>query len=65
MKEGSVVMVLGNLDQRIREVKEGLVLGTAVLLTADQSWVLLSDGNMWIGPKKLLRVFDPAEQSLR
>ena len=65
MIEGSVVMVLGNLDQRIREADNSLAVGTAVLLTGEQAWVLLTNGNIWVGSRRMIREYDPTELGLQ
>ena len=64
MTEGTVVMVLGNLDTRIREAN-ALAVGTVVFLAGDQSWVLLQDGNFWIGSRRMIRQYNPAELGLQ
>lgn len=51
MKEGDVVVVVGKLDERIREADTSkIVCGTIVLRANKRVWVLLEDGNFWIGP---------------
>ena len=53
MREGDVVLVVGNLDDRIRnkdlnEPRSGTVVG----FTSENVIVLLSNGDLWVGPKR-------------
>lgn len=52
MMEGSLVVVLGQIDERIYECTEELVVGTLWFLEADQAAVLLSNGNLWFGTRR-------------
>lgn len=54
MKEGQIVAVFGKLDNRIVERKDsGVVFGTLYyFLTEDRVCVILSDNELWIGPKR-------------
>jgi len=45
IKEGSVVVVVGKLDQRIRESTEEIVVGTVISIKNGKVSVVLSDGN--------------------
>jgi hypothetical protein len=58
VKVGSIVVVLGKLDERVRSNKEtGLVVGTLEQILCDQQGsVLLPTGEIWIGPLKLLQL---------
>lgn len=49
LKEGSIVVVTGKLDQRIRDNTEEVVVGTIISLKAGKVSVMLSDGNIWMG----------------
>ena len=49
IKEGSVVVVTGKLDERIRESTEDTKIGTVLSLKSGKAVVLLEDGNIWIG----------------
>jgi transketolase N-terminal domain/subunit len=49
LKEGSVVIVVGKLDQRIRENTEEIVVGTIISIKNGKVSVVLSDGNIWVG----------------
>lgn len=49
IKEGSVVVVVGKLDQRIRESTEEIVVGTVISIKNGKVSVVLSDGNIWVG----------------
>lgn len=53
MIEGTLVAVLGKLDSRVREQNKGdLVVGTFIGKISDKRVVvLLSDGNLFIGPE--------------
>jgi hypothetical protein len=52
MREGSVVLVLAELDERIRKSPEGEVYGTVIELYGDEVVVLLTDGNIFRGKKR-------------
>lgn len=53
MKEGDVVLVVGNLDGRIRDNNlTGIRIGTVVGLNKDDVIVLLVGGDLWKGPKR-------------
>ena len=52
MTEGSLVVVLGKLDQRIYEQKDELVVGTLWILDGDTAAVILSNGNLWKGSRR-------------
>jgi hypothetical protein len=52
MREGDVVMVVGNLDDRVRENNNGNRFGTIVGINKDEVVVLLSNGDLWKGPKR-------------
>lgn len=50
MKLGTVVVVLGKLDNRVRENTETLALGTLVEVDRNNmAWVLLGNGEFWRG----------------
>ena len=50
MREGDVVMVVGNLDARVRD--NDIRMGTIVSLDRDEVIVLLTNGDLWRGPKR-------------
>lgn len=50
MREGDVVMVVGNLDDRVRD--NDARMGTIVSLDRDEVLVLLTNGDLWRGPKR-------------
>lgn len=53
MKEGDVVLVVGNLDDRVRNKDDTSArIGTIVGFTRDEIIVLLSNGEFWKGPKR-------------
>lgn len=53
LKEGDVVLVLGKLDDRVREnSKNGIVEGTVVSVTKDKVVVLLTNSDLWHGLKR-------------
>lgn len=52
MQEGDVVMVVGNLDDRIRNNDYSPRVGTIVSLDRDEVLVLLPDGILWKGLKR-------------
>lgn len=61
LKEGSVVIVTGKLDQRIRDNTEEIVIGTIISLKNGKVSVVLSDGNIWMGND--WEVYEHDEQS--
>lgn len=54
MKTGDLVVVLGKIDQRIREsTASGLVIGTLdQFLCDDQVSVILENNDIWVGSKR-------------
>jgi hypothetical protein len=48
MRTGDVVVVGVKLDERLRKF-EGIQRGTIVELTSTTCWVLLSNGDIWVG----------------
>ena len=52
MREGDVVMVVGNLDDRVRDNNNGNRFGTIVGVNKDDVVVLLSNGDLWKGHKR-------------
>jgi len=60
MKDGTVVMVLGHIDNKVREKDKDRV-GTVVQIAGDMVWVLLQDSIMWIGHRR--DVAEAKEQS--
>jgi hypothetical protein len=57
---GDVVMILGELDKRIRDkVQDGLLLGTLEqFLVDDQVSVILPDGDLWVGNKRDIAIYE-------
>lgn len=49
IQEGDVVIVTGKLDDRIKDPDASQAIGTVVQVGSGQVWVLLSNGNLWIG----------------
>jgi len=62
MREGDVVMVVGNLDDRIRNSDNSPRVGTIISLDRDEVLVLLPDGNLWKGLKRELVLVEEGEQ---
>lgn len=59
MIEGSIVIVLGTLDKRIRErQEEGLVFGTLYQISGDQVIVILDNMDLWVGLRREIRLGD-------
>lgn len=54
MSEGTVVIITGKFDERVRDYDESNVIGTVVKLESDTVWVMLPDGNIWVGKKYLV-----------
>jgi hypothetical protein len=59
MKEGTVVLVTGKFDERVRKNNESNVIGTVVKVGNGDVWVMFPDGNFWVGPAYLVY---PVEQ---
>jgi hypothetical protein len=49
MKEGTVVVIAGKFDERVRKNEESNITGTVVHVLKGDVWVLLPDGNIWVG----------------
>ncbi len=60
MKPGSLVTVLGKLDNRIRDKTSGeLIIGTLVcILCDDQVMVILENNDLFIGLKREVRLYE-------
>lgn len=54
MSEGTVVIVTGKFDERVRINEEGNTIGTVVRSISGEVWVLLPDGNIWVGKEYLV-----------
>jgi hypothetical protein len=53
MKEGDLVMVVGTLDDRVRNKdSDSPRIGTIVGFNRDEVIVLLNNGDLWKGPKR-------------
>jgi hypothetical protein len=61
VNEGNVVVVLGKIDNRIRENVTELVIGTLWYEHQDLAVVILPDGLLWRGSK---REIAPVEEQL-
>ena len=49
MSEGTVVVIAGKRDERVRTHEEGNIYGTIVKLEHGRVWVMLPDGDLWVG----------------
>jgi len=58
MTEGTVVVVTGKFDERVRKNDESNVIGTVVKVGNGDVWVMLPDGNFWVGPAYLVYPFE-------
>lgn len=56
MTEGEVVLILGQQDDRVREVTDDIKYGTIIFVTQDEVFVLLLDTTIWRGPKWQVKV---------
>lgn len=54
MTEGTVVIVTGKFDERVRKNQENNIIGTVVRVDSENVWVILPDGNIWVGKKYLV-----------
>lgn len=52
MKLGDVVLVVGQMDKRIRDLTDEDRVGTIVFMYGDEVEVLFQDGNIWRGLKR-------------
>jgi hypothetical protein len=50
MKVGDIVLVVAKADEKIRDMEERA--GTIVQITGDEVWVLLANGDIWVGSKR-------------
>jgi hypothetical protein len=63
MREGDLVVVLGKMDQRVREHKpDGLIVGTLWIQEPDQVVVILPDFLLWKGHPREIASY--AEQQI-
>jgi len=49
LPEGSVVIITDKVSDRVRKSDSDVIIGTLVKTEDKQSWVLLSNGNIWVG----------------
>jgi hypothetical protein len=49
MTEGTVVIIVGKRDERVRQHQEGELYGTVVKVEHGKVWVMLPDGDLWVG----------------
>ncbi len=60
MKPGDLVIVLGKLDSKVREKKDGeIVIGTLICwlrMETAEVCVLLPNGDLWIGMKREIQL---------
>lgn len=54
MIDGTVVIITGKFDERVRINNEGNTIGTVVKSSGGEVWVLLPDGNIWVGKEYLV-----------
>lgn len=54
MNEGTVVIITGKFDERVRKNEENNVIGTVVKIDSGEVWVMLPDGNIWVGKEYLV-----------
>jgi hypothetical protein len=62
MKEGTVVVIGGKFDERVRKNDESNIKGTIVHLVKGDVWILLPDGNIWVGKEYLVYPVQGDEQ---
>lgn len=62
MKEGTVVVIVGKFDERIRQYDEKNVVGTIIKIENGVVWVILPDGNIWVGEQYLVYPFQEEEE---
>jgi hypothetical protein len=62
MTEGSVVIIGGKFDERVRKNDDSNIVGTIVNNVKGEVWVLLPDGNIWVGKEYLVYPVEEDEQ---
>jgi hypothetical protein len=62
MIEGTVVVIAGKFDERVRKNDESNTIGTVVNTTKGDVWVLLPDLNIWVGKEYLVYPIEEDEQ---
>jgi hypothetical protein len=60
LNDGDVVVIADKLDERIRKDDETIHYGTLIKRDQSTAWVLLKDGNIWIGDVR--SIFPQKEQ---
>jgi hypothetical protein len=61
MTEGTVVIIGGKFDERVRKNDESNIVGTIVNNVKGDVWVLLPDGNIWVGKEYLVYPVETSE----
>lgn len=62
MTEGTVVIIAGKFDERVRKNDESNTIGTVVNVIKGEVWVLLPDLNIWVGKEYLVYPIEEDEQ---
>jgi hypothetical protein len=58
LPEGSVVIITDKVSDRVRESDSDIIIGTLVKTEDKQSWVLLSNGNIWVGDSWKVYIYE-------
>jgi hypothetical protein len=62
MIEGTVVVIAGKFDERVRTNDESNTIGTVVNTVKGDVWVLLPDLNIWVGKEYQVYPIEEDEQ---
>jgi hypothetical protein len=62
MHEGTIVIITGKFDERVRKNKENNVIGTVVGSGDGEVWVMLPDGNIWVGKEYLVYPYNEEQE---
>ena len=62
MTEGTVVIIAGKFDERVRKNDESNTVGTVVNVMKGDVWVLLPDLNIWVGKEYQVYPMEEDEQ---
>jgi hypothetical protein len=60
MSEGTIVVIAGKRDQRVRNHEEKELYGTVIKIEQGNVWVMLPDGDIWVGEQ--YRVYPVQEE---
>lgn len=62
MKENTLVIIHGEIENRVRETTDELIIGTVVWCATGQVCVIYDDGMLWTGPTNQVSKYVAEEQ---